>query len=270
VKAKKAIYLYCIRGKTDSKLLTKGIDGRGTVFTLTYQHLEAVVSEVSVREYDSEEIQQKAREDLNWIKEKALIHEAVIEAAMRCNGKIIAVIPMCFGTIFTSRASIQQTIEKNYSKFEKTLRDLQGKQEWGVKIYLANSRALEDKVKNGNEVIKAKAKELASMSKGAAYFFEKQIRELVDSEVNNTIGTYMDAIFLDLELHSETGLKGKILEKELTGKSEPMVLNAFYLIQEDRIEYFKWQIKRLSAEMGPKGFRLEYSGPWPPYNFARL
>jgi len=270
MKENNALYLYCIRGKTDSKFFIKGIDGQAAVFTITYQHLEAVVSEVSVQEFGSAEIQQKAREDLNWIKEKALIHEAVIEAAMQGNGKIIAVIPMCFGTIFTSLASIQQTIENDYLKFEKTLRDLQGKQEWGVKIYLENGQSLEDEVKIRNEVVKAKNKELLVMSKGMAYFFGKQIKEIVDSEVNNTIETYMQDIFLDLKQHSENGLKGKILEKEFTGKAEPMVLNAFYLIQEGRIENFKSEIKRLSAEMGPKGFRLEYSGPWPPYNFARL
>lgn len=270
MKGKKALYLYCIRGKTDSKFFMKGIDGQGDVFTLPYQNLEAVVSAVQLEEFDSEEIKQRAQTDIHWIKDKALIHEAVIEAAMHCNGKIIAVIPMCFGTLFTSLASIQQIFKKSYLKLENTLRNLQGKQEWGVKVYLENSKALEDEVQIRNEVLKAKKKELLTMSKGRAYFFEKQIKETIDAEVKNSIETYMQDIFLDLEYHSETSLKGKILEKEFTGKLEPMVLNAFYLVQERNIEIFKSEINRLSAEIGPKGFRLEYSGPWPPYNFAQL
>lgn len=270
MKEKKAFYLYCIREKSTAKLCIKGIDSCKSVFTLPYRDLEAVVSEVPLEEFDSQEIKQKAQEDLNWIKAKALIHEAVIEAAMLSNGKIMPVIPLSFGAIFNNRARIQQTIKKNYSKFEKILVDLRGKQEWGVKIYLESRQALEDKVKTGNEAVRARVKELQTMPKGAAYFFEKQINETIDSEVNSTIETYMQDIFVELKHHSENGLKGKILEKELTGKLDPMVLNAFYLVQEDRIENFRSEIKRLSAEIGSRGFRLEYSGPWPPYNFARF
>ena len=95
-------YLYCVRKSrgASSVFLTKGIDEKGEVFTRTYQRLEAVVSLVPLDEFDSEIIHVKARNDLQWIKEKAVLHETVIEEAMRNGGEILSLIPMKFGTIF--------------------------------------------------------------------------------------------------------------------------------------------------------------------------
>jgi len=118
--------------------------------------------------------------------------------------------------------------------------------------------------------VKAKEKEIAAMPRGMAYFFEKQLAELISSEINKEIENYAQDFFLALKKYVETSLKGKILDREFTGKFEPMVLNAIYLIQEKKIEDFKKKIDQLSREMEPKGFRFEYSGPWPPYNFAKI
>ena len=67
---------------------------------------------------------------------------------------------------------------------------------------------------------------------------------------------------------AEDGLLGKIQDKALTGKTEPMVLNGIFLLREEKIEKFLNEIERLGREMKPKGFTLEYSGPWPAYNFT--
>jgi hypothetical protein len=47
-----------------------------------------------------------------------------------------------------------------------------------------------------------------------------------------------------------------------------MVLNAAFLVREDTLEKFKEEAGRIDRELGMKGLYLEYSGPWPPYNFA--
>lgn len=270
MKNNKGFYLYCIRGKADSKFSTKGIDGEGEVFTFPYQDLEAVVSEVSLEEFGSEEIKQKAQEELNWIKEKAQLHEVVIEEAMQNNGGTLPVIPMSFGTIFKSIEKIRQTLEEHYTKFNTVLAGLRGKQEWGVKVYLINLKILEEEVKNRNGALKAKEKEIAAMPKGMGYFFKKQMAELISSEVAKEIENNVDNFFLALNKQAVAGIKGKILDKEITGKSESMVLNGIYLIRERKTEDFKNEIGRLSRETGPRGFRFEYSGPWPPYNFVKV
>lgn len=274
----KGLYLYCIRAKTDSKFSTIGIDG-GEIFTVPYQDLEAVVSEVSLEEFGSEEIQKKAQEDLGWIKEKAQIHEKVIEEAMKLksppfplgkdpleNRGLKTVIPMKFGTIFKTKENLEETLKKYYYQFKENLKNLAGKQEWALKVYL-NRKSFEKEIKKVSPVVQEKEKEISAMPEGVAYFMQRQIDDTVSKEADKAIENYTESFFEGLKRYAVAGTKGKILEKELTGKSLPMVLNAIFLVSEEKLEDFIKEIDKLNRDYKPKGFNFEYSGPWPPYNF---
>ena len=261
----KGLYLYCIRAKTDYKFSVQGIDG-GEVFTIPYQDLEAVVSEVSLEEFGSEEIQKKAQEDLKWIKEKAQLHEQAVEEAMKKGNEILSIIPMKFGTIFKTKEKLAETLKKYYSKFKKTLENLARKQEWAVKVYL-NRKAFEEEVKKVSKVVQEKEREIAQLPEGMAYFMQKQIDEAASKEADRALQNYTESFFETFKRYTAAGTKGKILEKELTGKSLPMVLNAIFLISEEKLEDFIKEIDRINQEYKSKGFNFEYSGPWPPYNF---
>lgn len=263
------LYLYCIREKTEETppISAKGIDGKGRVFVLPYRDLEAVVSKVSLEDFASEEIQKKAREDLNWIKEKALAHEKVIEEAMMTNNRVLRVIPMRFGTIFKEKARLEETLNKDYSKLRKVLERIQRKQEWSVKVYLKDKKIFEQRIKERNETLKEKEKEIASMPEGMAYFVEEELKEVIAKEIEKELDNIVKFILGSLKKHTVAAIENKIIEKELTGRLEPMVLNAAYLVPEEKIEDFKKESENLNQEIKAMGLYLEYSGPWPPYNF---
>jgi len=264
------LYLYCIREKTaeHSAFSIKGIDGNGEVFAIPYRELEAIVSKVSLEEFESNEIQKKSQEDLCWIKEKALVHEKVIEETMINKDNFLSVIPMRFGTIFKEKASLEEALNKDYAKIKEVLEKIRGKQEWSVKIYLKDRRKLEQAVKEKNEAIKEKEKEIASLPEGMAFFMEAELQEVIANEMDRELKNIIDVLFESLKKKTADSIRNKILEKELTGRSEPMVLNAAYLIIEEKIEDFKKEIEALNQKMQAKGVYLEYSGPWPVYSFT--
>lgn len=285
----KGFYLYCIRPRTrtssvrgrarsESKFSVEGIDG-GEIFATPYQDLEAIVSEVSLEEFGSEEIQKKAQENLGWIKEKAFLHEKVIEEAMELknppflwgkdplkNKGLKAIIPMKFGTIFKTKENLEETFKKHYNQFKESLESLKRKQEWSVKIYL-NRKVFEEEIKKVSEVVQEKEKEIAQLPEGMAYFMQKQIDDAVSKEADRALENYTENFFETLKKYAKAGSKGKILEKELTGRSLPMALNIIFLVSEEKLEDFIKEINKLNQEYKSKGFNFEYSGPWPPYNF---
>ena len=264
------LYLYCIREKTENapEISIKGIDGEGEIYTLLFRDLEAVVSRVSLEEFASEEIQKKAQEDLNWIKEKGIAHEKVIEEAMRKDDKVLSLIPMRFGAIFKEKEKLEETLKKDYFKIKKVLDRIRGKQEWSVKIYLKDREKFEQVIKEKNEAVKEKEKEIASLPEGMAFFMEEELKEVISKEVGKELSNAAEVLFESLRKQAVASNKIKILGKELTGRREPMILNAAYLISEERIETFKEDAERLNQEIQTKGFYLEYSGPWPAYNFV--
>lgn len=263
------LYLYCIKkGVTSLPFSTKGLDEKGEVFLLPFQQLEAIVSKVSLEEFDSEAIQIKAQEDLRWIKEKAILHSRVIEEAMRDGEEIVSLIPMKFGTIFKEEKSLEETLNKHYEQFKATLERLEGKQEWSVKAYLKDRKAFEEKIKEKSEIIKEKEKEIASLPEGMAYFMEGELEEVISKKMDRELKNIVASLFETLKEKAVDSVRCKILERDLTGRREPMVLNAGYLISDGKVEDFKKETEELSQRMETMGFSIEYSGPWPAYNFA--
>jgi len=263
------LYLYCIREKTDTHCFSaKGIDEKGEVFIIPFRKLEAVVSKVSLEEFASEEIQKKAQEDLNWIKEKGIAHEKVIEEAMRKDDKVLSLIPMRFGAIFKEKERLEETLNKDYPGIREVLDRIRGKQEWSVKVYLKDREKFEQVIKEKNEAVKEKEKEIASLPEGMAFFMEEELKEVISKEVEKGSNNIVEVLFESLRKQAVASNKIKILGKELTGRREPMVLNAAYLISEERFETFKEDAERLNQEIQTKGFYIDYSGPWPAYNFV--
>jgi hypothetical protein len=263
-----SLYLYCVRKRTDNPSFSiKGIDGKGEVFVSPFRELEAVVSRVSLEEFASEEIQKKAQEDLNWIKEKAVIHEKVIKEAMRKGDEFISLIPMKFGTVFKEERNLEEALNKHYEQFKATLEKLKGKLEWSLKVYITDKKRFEQTIKEKSELIKEKEKEIASLPEGIAYFMEEELNELLSKETEKALEKVHNDLLERLEIYAEETREGKILEKELTGRSEPMILNAFYLIKKEKVEGFRAEVLRINKQLETEGLSLEYSGPWPPYNF---
>ncbi len=266
------LYLYSVREKVkETPVISKrGIDGKREVFALAYREVEAVVSKVFLEEFASEEIQKKAQEDLNWIKEKALTHARVIQEAMIKDGVGLSLIPMKFGTIFRDEARLEEVLEKNYAKIKEALERVRGKQEWSVKVYLRDRKALEEKTKEKYDVIKEKEREIASLPEGMAYFMEEEIKEFISKEVERELNNIVIYLHNSLKKQAVDSVRCKILGKELTGRIDPMVLNTAYLFPEEKNEDFKREVEALNGEMQALGLYVEYNGPWPAYNFTPL
>lgn len=263
------LYLYCIRGENDSSSFSlKGIDNMNEVYVIPYKELEAIVSRILLDEFDSEEIKRKAQENLDWIKEKIVIHEKVVEEAMKRNGKVMSVIPMKFGTIFAGEKSLTKTLDEHYEQFKTALNKLEDKEEWGVKMYLTGKGQIEETIKAESEIIKEIEWKIAGLPEGIAYFHESELKEALSNEVVKKINKIKKNIYEELKLNAEDAIECKILEKEITGRLESMILNASYLIKTEMVEEFIQSAERKNKELNPQGFSLEYSGPWPPYYFG--
>jgi hypothetical protein len=265
-----ALYLYCLReySKDSSIASIKSIDGEGEVFVIPFRELEAIASEVSLDIFTSEEIQRKAREDLNWIKEKALTHARVIQEAMGKDHDCLAIIPMKFGIIFEDVSGLEKVLHENYSKFLKVLERVRGKQEWSVKLYLKDREVFEEKTKEKNDFIKEKEREIASLPEGMAYFMEEELKAVISKEVGQELDKIAASLHETLGRQAVDSVRCKILGKELTRRLDPMILNMAYLLQEEKIGDFKIEVKTFNKEMKALGLSAEHSGPWPPYNFA--
>jgi hypothetical protein len=257
---KELLYLYCItKDRSPSyDFADLGIKARPVYFQGTY----AVISSVSPDDF-SEDNLKKHLTDMGWVEKNTRLHEKVIEEIMKDQ----VVLPFKFGTVFECEANVGKLLKTNNAEFKAVLALLDGKEEWGLKIY-CDSGYFKDALCRENERIKEKDKEITAAGKGKAYFLKKKKDEIIKDIINEKISEYTKDCFERLKITVVDTKINNILPKEVTEKQEDMVLNAAFLINNKRIKEFENVLAYLKAKYTDQGLIFDCTGPWPPYNFC--
>jgi hypothetical protein len=243
---------------------SKGIDPTYPVYALPYQAVQAVVSEVSLQEFGQEALETNL-EDIKWVEAKVLAHQRVLEAVLGSH----TLVPMRFCTIYQSEGRVQETLAEHYDDFVEALARLEGKQEWGVKVY-CDGEALAQRVEDTSDKVKELKAEMEQKSSGAAYFMKKKVDEAIAEEVECVSDEHAQRSHDRLSGQAAEAVINPLQSKELTGRKEAMVLNGAYLVAEEQLANFRAELENRSEEYSDFGFIYEMTGPWPPYNFVSI
>ena len=257
---KELLYLYCV---TKDKPSSYNFEDLGVkTHPIYFQGTYAIVSSVSPDDF-SEDNLKKHLADMDWVEKNIRLHEKVIEEIMKDR----TVLPFKFGTVFENEANVEKLLKTNNPEFKAVLASLDGKEEWGLKIY-CDSECFKNAICSGNEQIKEKDKEIIAAGKGKAYFLKKKKDEIIKDTINEKISEYTKDCFERLKITAVDTRINSILPKEVTEKKEGMVLNAAFLINNKRIKEFESVLAYLKTKYTDKGLIFDCTGPWPPYNFC--
>lgn len=257
------IYIYCITEKAPefSPALE---EGDKDIYFISHKGLYAVVSEVLSDEF-SEDMLKKNLNDMEWLESRIRTHERVIEKVMEQS----AVIPFKFATIFKTEDNLKAMIDNYLDEFRDILKQLEGQEEWGVKIYCDMEKFKTAVVKKDEQILRVEEK-ISSSGVGRAYFLNKKKEELIDDIANKKITGYRMEIRETLQEHSSGARPVKLLPKEITGRKDEMILNVAFLVDKTKLKGFIDSISYLNGEYADKGLNFDCTGPWPPYNFCSI
>ena len=259
---KRLIYLYCV---TKAKPYRKSFKEIGIkIYPVYFQGVYAIVSRVSPDEF-SENNLKKNLQDLEWVDKRVRQHEQIIEHVMQD----ATVIPFKFGTVFQTETNVKKMLKEKNTDFKKIIANLEGKEEWGLKIY-CDPNKLKKVIKEKDGSVKEKEEKIVSAGIGKAYLLNKKKNELVKNIVNEKISEYTRDSFGRLKRTSLETKINKILPKEVTEKKDDMVLNAVFLVNKRRVKEFDSVFKYLITKYSGEGFNFDCTGPWPPYNFCSV
>lgn len=276
------IYLYCLTNKVPelsrpviemkagSRPLLDGMAGKEVKnlvdrpYFVEHQGLYAVASKVKENEF-SEANLKKNLTDFEWIRAKASIHEKVIEGVM----KNACVIPFKLGTIFNTEDNLRAMLDGHAQAFKQNFRKLEGKEEWGLKVY-CDLEKLKSAIGQEEAKILKMVKEIDSASCGKAYLLKKKKEQLLKDTLTNRINEYGQKSFEILKALSLEARINKLLPKEVTERHDEMILNSAFLVDKDKVTNLIQAVDRLKAKYNDKGINFDFTGPWPPYNFCSL
>lgn len=256
------LYLYCV---ADTEPKIERIEDSGTgLYSVCHNGLYAVVSKVDQEEFGTEGLKRNMA-DMEWVKTKASAHEKIIEQVMDDTN----VIPFKFGTLFNTDVSLKAMLEQYGQEFKAILRKLAYKQEWGLKIYY-NPEKLKANLGNNDEEILRIEDKIKSSSAGKSYFLKKKKDELLEKTLNEKINECGQESFELLKELSFEARINRLLPREVTERNDEMVLNSAFLVDRDEVGDFRNMVDTLKMHYEGKGFYIDCTGPWPPYNFCGL
>lgn len=260
------LYLYCIvpacpAGRPD---IAQGSLGTNSLKFISLSDVQALVEDVPLEEFWGENLK-KNLADQKWLETKILRHNQVItEAAQKWTA-----IPMKFGTVFESEKSLQNILKEKEDKFKNLLEQLDGKEEWGVKVF-CNINTLKEHLSRTNQNLKDIEAALKDKSAGAAFFLKRKKADLLSEASDKIINQYAIAIHEKLAELAVKCCLNKLQPREFTKKETEMILNGAYLILKEKIDMFKSKASDLQQTYAASGLELEMSGPWPAYSFVSM
>ena len=237
-------YVYCvIRSSKALQLGLSTIAGEvGSVHTVNYKDLAAVVSDVPIGLLDS-------------TRENVLAHEHVNETVMREH----TVIPMSFGTIFKTREDALELLRSAHDAFDDVLSKMQNKLEFGLKV-LWDRDAVIAEIEEQDEDIRRLRNEIASQ-KGSTYFARMQYGRLIEAALQGRSERYVSRILDELRAAAVAARINKPI-------GDKMLLNGAFLVSRDSEAAFDHCVKQVAGQHDKLTFK--YTGPWPPYNFVNI
>jgi hypothetical protein len=209
--------------------------------------LAAIVSGVD-RESFSEDALAAKLNDRAWLEDAVRAHERVLEAYALA----APVVPLRFGAIYHARDDVEGLLAQRQEQFERDLAFVRDRTEYGVKVWAREAVHDEPQV----------------ASTGRAYL-ERRLAEQTHRETaSEQLRTFVRSAHERIAEQSVAAVVNRPQPRELTGRSEPMVLNAAYLVERGGVGAFEAAVEAVAADAAGAGAAVELNGPWPPHNFV--
>jgi hypothetical protein len=263
-----AFYVYCVGARGALAALVGGgspgaIESESALELVGDGELAAVVSRVPLADYGEDELPPRLA-DATWTATRALRHERVVEHFARR----ASVAPLRFGTIYFRREAVARMLEERRAQLLSVINRLEGRDEWGVNIYVERAR-LREEVKSLSARLRELEERAAASPPGQAYLLRKKIEAARDEEARAGVRRVAAEVERRLSEASDGAARLRVLKDEATEQGELAARFAF-LVPRENFERFRAAAEALAAQYTPLGFRFELTGPWPAYNFAAV
>lgn len=251
------VWMYGVAGHDLDALAddVTGVDG-ARPRTITAAGLTAIVGDVADRDYGETALRRNL-EDLDWLARTARAHHAVLEAVAERG----PVVPMRLTTLFASDAGVTSTLSERADDFREALSLISERSEWGVKAYAVKPAGPAEE--SGRA---AGGPEGPAAGPGAAYLQRRRAQLTASKDARTEALASARTVYAELSRFAVSSRLYPPQAPDLAGQQTPMVLNAAYLVADERADEFAAVMTDLTARH--RFVQLTLTGPWPAYSFV--
>ena len=208
--------------------------------------LAAVAARVPLSEF-AEDVLPELLNDRAWLEEKARAHEDVLLRLLDHT----TVVPFRFGSIYRDLDAVDDMLARRRESFVRALDGLRGRVELGVKAWWTKDRA----------------EDAPAPASGRAYLERRLGERRRATEAGAEIEDALRDAHSRFLAVAEGGVLNRPQPRELTGRTDDMVLNAAYLVPAGDASLVD-EVDAVGDRYRGLGLGFEVTGPWPPHNFV--
>ncbi|MFC8569316.1 GvpL/GvpF family gas vesicle protein [Streptomyces sp. NPDC057245] len=244
-------YVYAVCRPFDTPLQAQltGVSGDPPRL-LAHGDLVAVVSRVPEADFNEEALHDHL-EDLDWLTGTARAHQQVVDALTA----VTTPLPLRLATVFRDDSGVRLMLEERAEAFGCTLDRLDGRVEWGVKVYV-----------EGPEQAAEPARPEPKPASGRDYLRQRRRQSRADDDLWSRAEEFATDLHRTLSDRADDARLHAPQNPRLSGAAGRNVLNAAYLVRRDASEEFVERVDRTKDDA--PGIRVELTGPWAAYSFA--
>ena len=223
----------------------------------------ALVSAVDAAVYAGPEVETRSG-DLEWLGPRARAHDAVVTWASDRG----AVVPLPMFSLFRDRTGVGAMLRERREFLARTLDHVRGRQEYGVRLFRIDA-ALTEHLGELSPRIAELERTAAAASPGQRYLLNRKLEAERTEELRRISHDVAQRVFDALAAHAAAAALDALPRRTIEGMAGTAVLNASFLLARDAVDAFRRALTGQVAQFEPRGFRFEFTGPWPPYHFVR-
>ena len=245
------IYVYCLvrsSNPPDLSNVPDGLSETGPVRALAVaQDLWLVVASISDPNFGESAIA-AGLQDLDWVSERALAHEAVVEFVF----SRLSVVPLKLFTMFRQDERAASEFASREHRLARLFDRLDGRVELGLRVHFDSARARQP------------AAPPSPAASGRDYLLRKKRQRDRPRRLANEARTATESLFEKLDAEADV-----VLRKPLPEAPGALLLDAACLVDRERVDVFESLIESESRRLAADApILVTLSGPFPPYHFV--
>jgi hypothetical protein len=150
----------------------------------------------------------------------------------------------------------------------KSLARVSGAREYTLRVFQSSAPATDAVLGDDNEEIVELRRQAAVATPGQRYLLERKLEKELRQERSRRGAAVAAEMASTLAAHSTAVVRSPLPQVPDAESGGRAVLDASCLVKAECVEALRAALGDAVQRLEPRGFRFEFTGPWPAYHFA--
>jgi hypothetical protein len=257
-------YVYgVVPAATDLGRAPEGLDDSPLVLSVDGD-LAAVASQLDGGRYAPAEIE-RGTEDVEWLAPRAVAHDRVLTWL----SDRAPVVPLPIFSLFSGEQAVREMLRERHADLTSALRRVEQGREYALRIYRIDTELAAVAAEMSPRLAQLQ-ESAASASPGQRYLLERKLDTERKNELHGLGAKVARDVLNTMSTFAIETAETKVAPRAARTAAEgTLVLDSAFLVEPARLAEFQRALTEIVSRHASRGFRFDFTGPWPPYHFVQ-